>query len=193
MGKNVVTSQLVDEVLRFGALAALGTATIFAPNAVQFLDKPLRALDHTLTKREREREAMRVIRYMKQKGYLAGDYEHGLQLTSRSQKRLAKIELQNLVIQPLNQWDKRWRMAVYDIPESHRHARRALSIELRRIGCFQLQKSTWITPFPCREEITTLAAHFEVAENVSYFEVINLENEAPLKKAFQKKYPETTF
>lgn len=193
MAQNSTTSQLVDEIIRLGAFVGVASVVILAPNAVRILDKPLRALDRTLDAREREREAMRVIRYMKQKGYLAGDYEHGLQLTEKSRKRLEKLAIKDLHISATRIWDKRWRIVVYDIPENHRDARRALTTELRRIGCFQLQKSTWITPFPCRDEISTLSAHFAVDKYVSYFEALNLENEQPLVKAFQKKYPETKF
>jgi len=189
MGKNVRTTRLVDEVIRYAALSGMLTAVILAPNAVKALDKPLRALDKKLDTRQREREAQRIVRYMKQKGYLSGDYEHGLQLTTKAKKRLKQIELQEIQIHMPEKWDKIWRIVVYDIPEIKRYARHQLSTGLRRLGCHQLQRSTWVTPFPCRDEISAVAAHFAVDTFISYFEVIKLDNEEVLVKRFKEKYP----
>lgn len=188
-----LTAKLIDELIRFGAFGAALSAAIVAPNIMQALDGPLRNLFNQLDTREKEREIQRVIRYMKQQGLLAGSYEHGLQLTDKARQRLAKTDFENLRAEPQAIWDKRWRIILYDIPEHHKSARNAFARRLRLFGCFQLQKSTWITPFPCRDGITTLAAQYDVDKNVTYFEAINLDNEKILKKRFQKKYPTTRF
>ncbi len=188
-----MTSKLVDEVLRFSALGVMVGTMLIAPNAVQALDKPIKLLCKSLSERERAREAMRVVRYMKQKGYLVGSYEHGLQLTEKAQKRLKRIELDDIIITARQHWDKRWRIILYDIPEQKRKARRVISCELRRIGCFQLQESAWISPFPCRQEVSTIAAHVEVSQYLSYFEAINLDNEPAMLRRFKEKYKTTRF
>lgn len=188
-----LTKKLIDELIRFGAFGVALSAAVVAPNIMQALDGPLRKLFDRLDAREKEREIQRVIRYMKQQGLLAGSYEHGLQLTEKARKRLAKADFESLRVEPQITWDKRWRIIIYDIPEDHKSARNALAGRLRSFGCFQLQKSTWITPFPCRDGVATLAAHYDVDENITYFEAINLDNEKVLKKRFQKKYPATQF
>lgn len=193
MAERSETSKFVDEILRFAAYGGALAATLIAPNIVQALDKPLRNLDKKLDARDKLRETQRIVRYMKQIGLLAGSYEHGLQLTDKARKRLVKIELGDLRLQTQPQWDKRWRIIIYDIPEKHKSARNALGNSLLRYGCFQLQKSTWITPFPCRDDIMTLCAHYEVDAFVTYFEAFNLDNEAVLIQRFRKKYPGTRF
>ena len=193
MGQNLKTAKLIDEVIRFGAYASVAAATILAPNILQVLDKGLRKLDKTLDARERDREALRIIEYMKQQGLLAGDYEHGLALTERARKRLEKVELQTLRIQAEPRWDGLWHIVLYDIPEKQKYARDALGNLLLQIGCFQLQKSTWITPFPCETEVQTICAHYDIDQFVSYFEAKQLKNASVLIKRFHKKYPLTHF
>lgn len=197
MGKNQYTSKIVDEIIRFGAFGTVITAVAVAPNLAQVLSRPLNRLGRKLDERDelrsREKEVQRVIRYMKQQGLLAGEYEHGLQLTNKGRKRLERIALDSLAVHATKVWDKKWRIIIYDIPETHRAARDAFWARLHRLGCFQLQKSTWISPFDCRQEIATLAAHHAVDPYVTYFEAINLDNQKILIARFKKNYPETQF
>lgn len=193
MDKRYITGKLVDELIRFAALGAVVSTVVLAPNAIQALDKPLRALDRKLTKREREREARRIIRYMKERGYLAGSYEHGLQLTDKARRRLSKNAMHATHIRIPSVWDGNWRIVLYDIPESKGSARRALGDMLRTLGCFQLQKSAWITPFACRDQIASIAAYFDVDSYITYLEAQHLDNEKVMIKKFQRKYPCTKF
>lgn len=166
---------------------------VLLPNLLVGLDKPLRSFWRNMDKRERERELQRIIYNLKAQGYLAGEYEHGLQLTAKAHTRLAKIDEETLAITPQDRWDRRWRIVIYDIPEKHKTARNLINLKLRSLGCFQLQKSTWITPFPCRDVIETLCAHYDVDRYVTYFEAVGLDNAAPLLRRFHKKYPDTHF
>lgn len=187
------TSKLVDEVLRFAAFSGVVAAVLVAPNIIQALDKPLRALDKSLNRRERAREAQRIVYYMKSQGYLAGEYEHGLQLTPKAIRRFQAVQLNDLSVQPLGRWDHFWRLVLYDIPEDMKGARNGFHTRLRQIGCFQLQRSVWITPFPCRDLVETFAAHYGTDKYVTYFEARNLDNELVMLRYFSKKYPATKF
>lgn len=194
-GKNSygTTSKVIDEIVRFGATAGAITAAFVAPNILRSLKQELNVLYKHLDARERERELRRVIYYMKSQGLLVGRYEHGLQLTAKAKRRLAKIELARLTLHEPAEWDGLWRIVIYDIPEKHRQARRNLTSELRRLGCFQLQKSAWITPFACRDSIAAICAWYNIDTFVTYFEAINLDNERVLLDRFRKKYPHTGF
>lgn len=200
MSKEVsreITSKLVDEIIRYGAFGAFVTAGLVTPGVLLALDKPFAKLMKTLDKRDYERqirrETQRVIRYMKQQGLLAGDYEHGLQVTEKARRRLARREFREKKVAATARWDGYWRIILYDVPEDQKSARDALGDQLRRFGCFQLQKSTWITPFACRDEVVEIAANYGVDAYVTYFEAISLDNEKVLLARFKKRYPSTNF
>lgn len=188
-----ITGKVIDEIIRFGATGATLAASAIAPSMLLVLHKPLLKLYGQLDEKERKREVMRVVYYMKARGYLAGDYEYGLQITDKARKRLLKTDIAKLRVTPQHVWDKRWRIIIYDIPEKSKGARDALTTHLRSFGCFQLQKSTWITPFPCRDSIEVLTSHYGVDEYVTYFEAINLDNERVLIARFKRKYKATKF
>ncbi len=192
MGRNDTTSQLIDEILRFGAISLALGATMVAPNIMIGLKKPLDSLFQHLDKQEREREIRRTLYYMKEREYLAGEYEHGLQLTDKARERLARIDAK-LIATPQDVWDGWWRIIIYDIPNELQSARHALQNELRRYGCYILQRSVYITPFPCIDDIQTLAARCGADKYVTHFEAKNLPNAAAMIRLFKKKYPNTKF
>lgn len=187
------TASIVDRVLEFGLSAGLIASSFVLPNILIAFDKPMRTLYKTMDRRERERELRRIVYYMKEKGYLVGEYEHGLQLTDKAKHRLAQSTIRNLKIKALKTWDKKWRIIIYDIPVEKNDARQALQEKLRRYGCFELQRSVLITPFPCLQDIRQMAAYFDVADEVTYFEAIEIANPEPLIRRFAHKYPETKF
>lgn len=184
---------IIDSILRVASYAAATTAVIVAPNIVQALDKPLAVLDKTMDERSRKRHIMQTIYYMKSRGYLAGDYEHGLRVTAKAKRRLRSLNIQSLKVVPVDQWDGIWRIVIYDIPEMYRTARIGFGSALRQAGCFQLQKSTWIIPFDCRDVVAGHASYYDIAQFVTHFEAHYLDNQQPLIRRFAKKYPMTNF
>jgi len=193
MKSNKTTSKLVDEVILFAAVSASLAAGIAAPNVFIALDKPLRKLYKHLDDNERRRQLQRTLGYMHRQKLLAQNFEHGLHLTNKAKKRLLKIELENTKITPQPVWDKRWRIVLYDIPEEFRGARINLVSHLRSAGFYQFQQSAWISPFPCAEQIATLAAHYKLDAYISYFDALNLANEPLMIARFKKKYPSVQF
>lgn len=187
------TSKLVDEVIKIVATSGVVASTFVLPNIAVTFAKPLRRLYRTLDERERVRKLQQAVYYMKSRGYLVGDYDHGLQLTDKARKRLADIKFDELVVASTPVWDHYWRIVLYDIPESSKSLRNAFHSQLRAIGCFQLQRSVWITPFPCRDVVAAIATRYKLDTYVSYFEARNLDNERAMLKYFRQKYPESKF
>ena len=183
----------MDFVLR--ELVTLGaiSAGLALPNLLTALDKPLNKYLNQLDGRARAREARRVIYYMKSQGLIVGEYEFGLTITGKGKKALAKLDIDNVTIQQPRKWDKTWRIIFYDIPEKHKSGRDALTSELRRLGFFQLQRSVWIHPLPCRDVIEKVTTKFQIEKYVSYVESPKLDNQAVLVARFKKRLPNVNF
>lgn len=193
MGRHDTTSAVVDKVLLLAATSTALAAGILIPNLLIGLDKPLNVFWKHMDKRARERELRRVVSYMKSNQLLEGDYRHGLQITKKGRQRLEKSKIDNLRVKPLQNWDKKWRLVIYDIPESHKPGRNALISKLTRLGFYQLQRSAWLHPFPCRQVITELTSYYKVNNYVSYLLVSKIDNQKALIRRFKKKYPKSSF
>lgn len=92
------------------------------------------------------------------------DGEIKIELTSRGRKRALQYKLETLKIKKPRTWDRKWRIIVFDIPEREKKARDSFRQSLRAMGCLQIQKSVWIHPFPCEDEIEFVAQLFGVGQ-----------------------------
>lgn len=81
-------------------------------------------------------------------------------------------------------WDGKWRVLIFDIPETRRFDRTNIRQALVSIGFMRLQDSVWIYPYGCENIISLLKAETESEENVLYMIVEALENDEEVKKYF---------
>jgi len=81
-------------------------------------------------------------------------------------------------------WDGKWRMVVFDIPERLRWGRDALREKLKKLGFFELQKSVFIFPYECKDEINFVIEFFKLRKFVRFCVLESIDNELHLKKIF---------
>lgn len=184
MDKRDRTAAIVDGTLNFLVTGSSIAGGLLIPNLLVALEKPLDMFWKQLDKRGREREMRRAISYMKTKQLIRGDYQHGLQITPKGRKRLEKIEFDKISINRPDAWDQKWRLVFFDIPEDRRHLRVSFINKLKQLDFYQLQKSVWLHPFPCREVIEAVAAYYDVDSYISYVEVLYIDNQKKLMKQF---------
>ena len=107
-----------------------------------------------------------------------GDKTH-LLLTEKGARRKLRFNLRNMSIHKMSVWDHKWRMLMFDIPESKKIARNVFRSRIKELGFFQFQKSVWVYPYPCENEVDFLAEYFEIAEYI-HFLTIKIEDDNPL-------------
>ena len=94
-----------------------------------------------------------------------------IRLTVDGHKEAAMLRLHELTISRPTQWDGKWRLVIFDIPEYLKVGRDALRNTLNRLGFYQIQKSVFIFPFPCEKEIGEVASVFSFERYVHCFHV----------------------
>lgn len=83
-------------------------------------------------------------------------------------------------------WDKEWRVLIYDIEASERAKRNAIRHMIQRMGMVPLQKSVWVYPFDCEEEIKLLRECFHLDDHrLRLLYVRKLGNDNALKRHFK--------
>jgi DNA-binding transcriptional regulator PaaX len=179
-------TEIINNLLKFFITSGLLATVLVAPNIVQILDKPLTRYYKKLDKKDREKEYKQLLGYMKKRGLI--DYRpydfNGIKLTDAGVKRAESADLENIEITKPNTWDKKWRLVFFDIPESHKTARDYLSQKLKELGFIQMQKSVWIHPFPCRDEVAAIAQQYQVRKYVTYVETSLIDAQDQLLKTF---------
>ena len=86
-------------------------------------------------------------------------------------------------------WDGRWRLVIFDIPESLREARDHIRRLLKELGFQRLQLSVWIHPFPVLEEFEAIRDAYGVQNHLILLEVVEFKPSPELIKQFLKLYP----
>ena len=75
-------------------------------------------------------------------------------------------------------WDGCWRVIIFDIPERYKKGRDALTKKLKEMELYPLQKSVFICPFKCRDEINFIGEIFNIRKYIHYLVVKELDEES---------------
>lgn len=105
-------------------------------------------------------------------------------LSQKGKARAARLQLDELEISKPKRWDKKWRIVIFDVPESRRILRDAFRRRLKLLGFVEFQKSVFAFPYPCEDEINILVNYFDLRENVRYLES-SLSYDDDLRNFFQ--------
>ncbi|MEX1995366.1 MAG: hypothetical protein WD887_01150 [Candidatus Saccharimonadales bacterium] len=186
MARNSNTSALVDGLLRFVATGGMVTASLLLPGLAIGLNKPLSKFLDGLDEAAKRREIDRTLKYMKAAKLInySGKYEHGIAITGKGRKRLEKVHFEDIAILTPKQWDQRWRLVIFDVPEEHKQARNALSRKLRELGFQPLQRSVWVHPFACHAEIEAISIFWGLTNYLTYVETSYIDKPDLLKSRF---------
>ena len=107
-----------------------------------------------------------------------------LTLTADGKERILNYNLDTLEIKKQDKWDGLWRIVIFDIPESKKRARDALSLKLKNMGTLAIQKSVFVCPYECKDEIDFVVEFFSLKPFVRFLIVKDVDIELDLKKRF---------
>ena len=106
-------------------------------------------------------------------------------ILSEKGKKLAEVyNLDNIKISKPKKWDGNWRVVIFDVPERIKKVREALRMHLRNLGFYELQKSVFVCPFPCAEEINQIIDFYNISEHVRILMAHSVDNEDELRDKF---------
>ena len=105
-------------------------------------------------------------------------------ITKAGKRHILKYRFDDMRLSRSKKWDGRWHVVMFDIPERHGRARRALLYKIKEMGALPLQKSVFIYPFPWQDEIDFVTEFLQVSPFVRYLEASSIEGEKELKHRF---------
>ena len=111
------------------------------------------------------------------------DKEEYLFITSKGKRELINFEIDNIKIKK-QKWDGKWRIVVFDIPEKYRTARNVLRSKLKEIGFIIMQKSVWVCPYECEQEIAFIAKVYMIEQYVNYIRADRMDISKSLEVKF---------
>jgi len=183
--KNSKPHKILDAVLISGGILVI---SLVSPLSGALLTKSLIKLYFKKKKFIKEKFLRDLKRLQERKlaDYrVLSDGKIKVVLTQRGKEKLLVYDFDKLNIKR-SQWDGKWRLIVFDVPDYQKRARDALREKLKNLDFYQIQKSVYITPYQCENEIDFICSVFDLDRNhVLIFETSKFEGEEKLKHYFR--------
>jgi len=166
-------------------LAAVGVSGLVLVGAVA--PGLLGIIPLILRRRFSKKSIDQSVERLKRKGLLRlkkGDGNWRLELTGRGQAEILAWELGKKFIKPPRRWDKKWRLLIFDIPESRKNLRNQVRKILAGWGFYRLQDSVWAYPYECEDVLELLRTKYRLRYEALYLRAEKIAKDRWLKAHF---------
>src|SRR3989344_34478 len=181
--QNIKVKHYSREILKYLLVGCLLTIAGGGPLAGSFVARKL-----FQTNQGFQRKTTNSFYYLKKRGLLEmkrDGHDIHIALTKEGRKLAGKYQIDDLAIARPKKWDKKWRLIIFDIPATSNIIRDVFRGKLKEFGFCQLQKSIWVYPFECREEVKLLREFLGAdTKQIQVLEVSRMEDERYLRKIF---------
>lgn len=175
------SKEILKYLLLTGAVAIAASSPYFVLNLMKNISKERYRAKY-------RRKFVYAFNYLKKKGLIEIERENHdvyIALTKEGRKRAGKYQIDDLKIGKPKKWDKKWRVVIFDVPAVSRLIRDIFRKKLKEFGFYPLQKSIWVCPYPCKEEIKLLRDFLGLTNRqIQVLEVVKLEEDQFIRKNF---------
>lgn len=177
-------SEIVKDVLKG---LAIGGAVCIAAASPYFVSNLLRNVQNG--KKYKSKKVYDTFYNLKRQGYInikKKNHQIYISLTKEGKKKAGRFQIDCLKIKKPKQWDKKWRLVIFDIAQLKNLQRNAFRGKLKELGFYLLQKSVWVCPHSCRDEIELLREFFGLSQKeIRLITAENIEEDDFLRKIFK--------
>jgi DNA-binding transcriptional regulator PaaX len=104
-------------------------------------------------------------------------------ISEKGKRQILDYDLEKFS-ESVEKWDGKWRVVFFDVEEERRGRRDRLRKYLQKLGMKQMQRSVWVCPFDCENQIKYLREVLEIPHDIKMGVMEKLENDEDLKKWF---------
>jgi phenylacetic acid degradation operon negative regulatory protein len=169
---------LVSLILTSLPAVALGGA--FMGNAVQLFHKKKKYTKRQISAANFNLKKGGYIEYVSDKNGVAT-----IRITRKGVTKLKSFSLELITIKKPRSWDGKWRVVMFDLPLKYKKVRDALRFKLKQMGFIQLQKSVWVHPYNCIDEILFISDYYKVSRYIDILIVDEILKDIKLRKHFK--------
>lgn len=179
--KNYEKGELAKEILVAIAETALLVGCVAMPGLTNII--PL-FKSNNARDRQRARQSIKGLERKKLiRIYTKGNNEV-IEVTKAGERKVLEYNLDEMKLKVPRKWDGWWRVVMFDIPESKRQGRDAVSRKIKDLGMYPIQKSVFVSPYACKNEIDFIGEFFNVREHLIYIKAKEIEGVRKVKEYF---------
>ena len=181
--------KLLQGLLLTGAIYIAAGSPYFVFRLMQRLGSlSIRDIKNSFNGREKK-QCYNMFSDLKRKGLVKVRYEGNnahVWLTEKGKEQARQYQIDELSIPDTKEWDGLWRVVLFDIPEEIRIKRDVLRTKLKELQFSMIQRSSWVIPYPCRDEIKMLQEFFGFED--SHYLLIETKQLGHYEKRLRKRY-----
>lgn len=180
--KNKLNDPRVKDILKLlagGTVIALSFAFPTLPMAV--------APFIVNSKRYRQSQFGQALKRLRKQKLVEIVHQNGepvVRITEEGRMRVLRYKLYEMEVKRPKSWDGKWRMVIFDIPEKYKRMREIFRNHLKLMEFYPLQKSVWVHPFPCFDEVEFLRQIYHVGVSVTYVVAERIEGTEDIKTRY---------
>lgn len=147
-------SKITKDILKWLVISGMVYIAASSPYFVLNLMKEFKRW-----RKYRKKEVTNAFYRLKKEGCIKTEkrnHQIYISLTDRGKKKAGWLQIDALKLKKHKKWDGKWRIVIFDIPNLKGFYRNVFRGKLKELGFYQLQKSVWITPFSCADEISLM-------------------------------------
>ena len=115
-----------------------------------------RVYDRVKEKNKITRQIFSKVAYrLKKSGLIEYANDQNFVLKNKGKEMIDFVKIDRIKLNE-KRTDNLWRLIIFDIPETKRGARDILRAKLNEFECYLLQKSVYVTPYSCEQEISEI-------------------------------------
>ena len=105
-------------------------------------------------------------------------------LTQKGKERTLRYNIETIELLKPQKWDMKWRLVTFDVPEKKRKARDALRGVLKNLGFYEYQKSVFIYPYHCQNELDYVIEFYKLRPYVRTVVATSIDNDLHIRQIF---------
>jgi len=186
MPRRVGSNLTKDTLLK---IAAIGFITVAAATSPFFLRAIIKYYFKEKSKEIAKKRARALSELRRRKLVEWKEMPDGslrITISHLGKKMVRQYRLEEIKLKIPKKWDKEWRIIMYDIPSRQRKASDAFRRKIKEMGLYQIQKSVWVSPYDCFDELEFICSVFDldIDRHVFYFKTPTIPKEKEIKNFF---------
>lgn len=105
-------------------------------------------------------------------------------LNESGKQQALRYSLDKMTITKPAKWDGKWRMVIFDIPESQKKLRNTFRWHIKNLGFLELQKSVFVLPYDAKRELDFIIEYYHAKQFIRYLVIESIDNDLHLRSKF---------
>jgi len=174
----------LSQKILFSLLGIIAMGFSYSPRQQRMAFRMIVGEWKDLTDKELKKQVNNLYRSKLIKRKINKDGTITLTLTDKGKMKALTYKFEEIKLAKRKDWDGRWHVVFFDIPEKQRISRDIFRDKIKKIGFYELQHSVFAFPYECENELEYIIETYKISKWVRFGVLEKIDNDIYLRKFF---------